>query len=87
MAARTDLALERISQDSYNDSGIHSTIRGNVFRITDIRIDSDSSGRRIGKPKGKYLTLETSALSRFSDNYQEMTEEFSLELSSFFFFF
>lgn len=83
MAARTDLALERISQDSYNDSGIHSTIRGNVFRITDIRIDSDLSGRRIGKPKGKYLTLETSALSRFSDNYQEMTEEFSLELSSF----
>lgn len=83
MNVRTDLALERISEECTHLRGIHSTERGQAFHITDIRIDSDEDGRRIGKPKGRYLTLETNALSRFSDIYEEMTEELSLELSAF----
>lgn len=83
MAVRTDLALERINSGLDYGSGIHSTVRGGAFRITDITIDSDADGRKIGKPKGRYLTLETSALSRFSDSYQEMTEELSAEIAAF----
>lgn len=83
MAVRTDLALERINSDLDYGSGIHSTVRGGAFKITDITIDSDADGRKIGKPKGRYLTLETSALSRFSDSYQEMTEELSAEIAAF----
>lgn len=82
MQIRTDLALERMGESTSPASGIHSTIRGDAFRITDIRIDDDKSGQQIGKPKGRYLTLETTALSRFSDNYQKMAEEFAAELSS-----
>lgn len=83
MNIRTDLALERIGSEKTYGKGLHSIERGENFHITDIRIDSDEAGRRIGKPKGRYLTLETKALSRFSDCYREMTEEFSRELSAF----
>ncbi len=83
MQIRTDLAMERIGDENTAQNGIHSTIRGNFFQITDIRIDDDLSGRKIGKPAGRYLTLETSALSRFSDHYQSMAEEFAAELSHF----
>ncbi|MBQ8513838.1 MAG: GPR endopeptidase [Ruminococcus sp.] len=84
MQIRTDLALERMGSNQTGGlPGIHSTIRGDAFRITDIRIDDDKSGERIGKPAGRYLTLETAALSRFSDRYQDMAEEFAAELSAF----
>ena len=83
MEIRTDLALERMNENVPADKGVHSTVRGEHFRITDIKIDSDFAGRHIGKPKGRYLTLETNALSRFSDLYQQMTEEFASELSAF----
>lgn len=83
MQIRTDLALERINDSAAHGEGIHSTVRGDAFTITDITIDSDFAGRTIGKPAGRYLTLETAALSRFSDRYQTMTEEFSKELSAF----
>lgn len=83
MDIRTDLALERISGGSVQAKGIHSAERGKAFHITDIKIDSDEDGRSIGKPKGRYLTLETKALSRFSDQYEDMTVELSQELSGF----
>ncbi len=83
MDIRTDLALEKVDEKTFSGKGIHCDVRGRAFRITDIRIDSDADGGKIGKPKGRYLTLETNALSRFSDTYQEMTEELSHELSAF----
>ncbi len=83
MQIRTDLALERVGSAQTAAPGIHQTIRGNAFHITDISIEDDRSGRHIGKPKGRYLTLEAPALSRFSDRYQMMTEEFSAELGTF----
>ncbi len=83
MDIRTDLALERMGENTKSGKGIHCDVRGSAFRITDIKVDSDADGERIGKPKGRYLTLETNALSRFSDTYQAMTEELSNELSAF----
>lgn len=83
MSIRTDLALERINNGIPSQRGIHSLSRGEYFHITDIKIDSDHAGKAIGKPRGRYLTLETTALSRFSDKYQELTQEFARELSAF----
>ncbi len=83
MDRRTDLALECINTETGKGQGIHCCYRGESFRITDIKIDSDSDGERIGKPKGRYLTLETEALSRFTDSYRQLTEEFAKELSAF----
>jgi spore protease len=80
---RTDLALERFDSPHTDTEGIRSSFRGNAFHITEICIDSEESGARIGKPTGRYLTLEAPALSRFSDHYQQMTEEFATELRHF----
>ncbi len=83
MSIRTDLALERMEDSVSPQQGIQSVQRGEYFRISDIEIHTDKAAEAIGKPKGHYLTLETTALSRFSDKYKELTEEFARELSAF----
>lgn len=79
MAIRTDLAVESAS----GVSGIHHQQRGEWFQITDICIDSDQHGAAIGKPKGHYLTLETTALHRHNPNFAQLAQELAKELSSF----
>lgn len=82
MAIRTDLALEGIAAVPVRE-GITETKRGKAFRITEIQIAEDRHGVPIGKKKGRYITLEGGALSRFSDDYQAMAEELGEELASF----
>lgn len=79
MAIRTDLALESAS----DFSGMHQVTRGKWFQITDIRIDTDAHGAAIGKPKGRYLTLETTALHRHNPHFQQLAEELAKEFSIF----
>lgn len=81
MQIRTDLAVERTISAPSMLSGIRQIKRGNVFDITEVIVESNESGRVIGKPKGRYITLESSELSRFSPKYQQMIEEFSEEIS------
>lgn len=81
MDFRTDLALESISEGDIPES-VHVSTRGRAFNITEIIIDDDSCLSTIGKGKGRYITLEGSSLSRFSDDYQLMAQELSEELSS-----
>ena len=80
MDFRTDLALESISCGNLPDS-VHISTRGRAFGITEIIIDDDSCLSTIGKGKGRYITLEGSSLSRFSDDYQLMAQELADELS------
>ena len=82
MNIRTDLALEGVSSAKVHE-GISQTRRGKAFRITEICIKEDKYGEPIGKRKGRYITLEGEALSRYSDNYKEMTLEFANELKDF----
>ena len=81
MEIRTDLALESFSADSLPES-VHLRSRGRAFSITEITIDDDSCLASIGKGKGRYITLEGSSLSRFSDDYKLMAQELSQELSA-----
>ena len=81
MNIRTDLALESLSADELPES-VHLQIRGKAFRITEIIIDDDSCLDTIGKGRGRYITLEGSSLSRFSDDYQLMAQELSQELAA-----
>lgn len=78
---RTDLALESLS-GLENKQGITEHHRGNYFQITEIIIADDESGKPLGKSKGNYITLETEALSRFSDNYEQMAGELAQELKN-----
>ena len=82
MISRTDLALESLDAAKISE-GITRKIRGNAFRITEIEISHDRYGEKIGKKKGRYITLEGSPLSGFSDKFEEMCAEFSQELSQF----
>lgn len=81
MEIRTDLALESFSADSLPEN-VHIYTRGEAFDITEIIIDDDSCLDAIGKGRGRYITLEGSSLSRFSDNYQLMAQELSQELAA-----
>ena len=81
MEIRTDLALESFSADSLPEN-VHIYTRGEAFDITEIIIDDDSCLDAIGKGRGRYITLDGSSLSRFSDNYQLMAQELSQELAA-----
>lgn len=81
MEIRTDLALESFSADSLPEN-VHIYTRGEAFDITEIIIDDDSCLDAIGKDRGRYITLEGSSLSRFSDDYQLMAQELSQELAA-----
>ena len=81
MTGRTDLALE--SAENVISEGITRTERGEVFKITEILIKDDKSGEKIGRTKGKYITLEGKSFGMFSTDFRQMCEEFSKELSEF----
>ncbi|EWM53075.1 GPR endopeptidase [Ruminococcus flavefaciens] len=81
MDIRTDLALESFSFGSLPES-VHISQRGRAFRITEITIDDDSCIDAIGKGKGRYITLEGSSLSRYSEDYPIMVQELADEIES-----
>ncbi|MGN0590612.1 GPR endopeptidase [Ruminococcus sp.] len=82
MNIRTDLALEGVDAEQIRE-GITRSTRGSAFSITEIRIEEDKHGAPIGKKKGRYITLEAGALSRFSDRYRDMAQELAQELRRF----
>lgn len=82
MQSRTDLALERAAGFPSQD-GIFMRHRGNAFRITEIEIDSDEHGIPIGKPKGRYLTLETMQPHHAAPQLRNQVTELADELRSF----
>ena len=79
MNIRTDLALEGIKTANVK-SGIKEYKRGRLFKVTEIIIDNDNYLQTIGKGKGRYITLECSRLSKFSDEYEDMAQELASEL-------
>ena len=82
MQVRTDLALERAA-GSPSQEGILLRRRGTAFRITEIEIDSDEHGAAIGRPKGRYLTLEAMHLHHASPQMQQQVTELAEELRRF----
>lgn len=82
MKIRTDLALEGVAAVPPQQRGIREVKRGKAFRITEIVIENDSYISTVGKGKGRYITLEGSSLSKFSDEYEDMAQELASELRS-----
>ncbi|MBP0973946.1 MAG: GPR endopeptidase [Oscillospiraceae bacterium] len=79
MQYRTDLAVERLAA-AQNSPWIEEHRRGKAFSVTEIRIADEESGRPLGKGKGRYITLESEALSRFSDENEARALELAEEL-------
>ena len=81
MSIRTDLAVERIDVSSLNLEGIKQSKRDGIgCEITEIIVESDDAGKKIGKGKGTYITIETDRLSAHSDEFDEMVENISKEI-------
>ena len=71
MAFRTDLAVEAIENHKSAAALPHvrqsdRTLEG--FAIHEVRILSEDAAREIGKPQGRYLTLELDALIRHEED-------------------
>ncbi|MBE5906582.1 MAG: GPR endopeptidase [Lachnospiraceae bacterium] len=70
---RTDLALEAqeaLTHTPQEDSGITVTKRtdkGAHLQTTHVQILTENAARKIGKPKGNYITLESPALETSND--------------------
>lgn len=82
MKSRTDLAVESLAERIEAVGGVRQYCRGKAFSITEIVIDDDSHLETIGKGKGRYITLEGSSLSRYSDDYEAMIYELAEELTT-----
>ena len=71
---RTDLAVE-CTAAAPALPGITQQTRGTYFSTTEICIKNDTCGAPIGKPAGRYVTLETDSLNRSHENYAQMAQE------------
>ena len=84
MSIRTDLSLEMI--DEYAASlpkGIKRKLRkSSACMVTEIIVTDDSAGARIGKRKGRYITIETDRLSASPQDFDEQVENIAAEIVS-----
>lgn len=82
--SRTDLAVEMFDPDSDKlPRGIKRRIRkSSACTVTEITVEDDSAGRRIGKSKGTYITVETDRLSAHPSEFSEQSENIAAEISS-----
>lgn len=82
--SRTDLAVELFDPDSNQlPKGIRRKLRkSSVCSITEIIVDDMVAGIRIGKSKGRYITIETDLLSAHPQDFAEQSSNISDELSA-----
>lgn len=80
---RTDLALETqesIIKSKKDVRGIRSKeeTKENGVTISTVRIDTENAARAMGKPKGRYITIEAPQLSEDDEDYhREVSKELS----------
>lgn len=84
MSKRTDLAVEMIDEDASSlPKGIKRKLRkSSACAITEIIVADSAAGRRIGKPKGRYVTVETDRLSASPRDFDEQVENIADEISA-----
>lgn len=83
-ANRTDLAVEILDPEAENlPKGIRRKIRkSSVCTITEIIVEDIMTGLKIGKAKGRYITIETDRLSAHPQDFNEQSQNIADELSA-----
>ena len=86
MALDTDLALESyVSERAGKLEGVRTRERFDEaaeFTITEITVESEAAAKRLQKPCGTYITLETEApLYEYHPNFSARCEALARELS------
>ena len=84
MSIRTDLAIEMIDEDAKSlPKGIRRKLRkSSACSITEIIVTDAIAGLRIGKTKGRYITIETDRLSASPDDFDEQVDNIASEIVS-----
>ncbi len=73
--ARTDLAVECIESENIEMHGIlHHSENVNGIQITRVNIQTDNAAKNLGKPIGKYVTVETTPFYHFTPDFKNQTE-------------
>lgn len=83
-SARTDLAIEakEIAEAQGALDGVKSEeLTLNEIKITRVEILNENGERQLGKPKGKYITVEFSDVSGDSNKFTDLIEVLGHELS------
>ncbi|MCI7767084.1 MAG: GPR endopeptidase [Oscillospiraceae bacterium] len=82
--SRTDLAVEMFDPDSDKlPKGIKRKLRkSTVCEITEIIVSDEMAGIRIGKPKGRYVTIETDRLSAHPEDFAEQSSNIADEIAA-----
>lgn len=82
--SRTDLAVEMVDEESSSlPRGIRRKVRkSSVCTITEIIVDDILAGLKIGKSKGRYITVETDRLSAHPEDFSEQSENIAVEIKS-----
>ncbi|MBQ5319855.1 MAG: GPR endopeptidase [Oscillospiraceae bacterium] len=84
MSIRTDLAIEMVDEDAKSlPKGIRRKLRkSSACSITEIIVTDSIAGLRIGKNKGRYITVETDRLSASPEDFDEQVANISAEIIS-----
>ena len=84
MSIRTDLAVEMIDEDASSlPKGIKRKLRkSSACSITEIIVTDEVAGLRIGKPRGRYITIETDRLSASPQDFDEQVSNIADEIVS-----
>lgn len=84
MSARTDLAVEMIDEDAKSlPRGIDRRLRkSSACSITEIEVTSELAGLKIGKSKGRYITIETDRLSSAPADFEEQAQNVADEITA-----
>jgi spore protease len=82
MNFRTDLAIEmqEYHKKDVLDGVLSDTRNENGVRITNIEIINENGEKILGKPKGKYITIETDKLYKSSEAFSETSKVLCREL-------
>lgn len=81
MSVRTDLALESVKNINKKLEGINQIEReGHGIKVTEITVLNENVGAKIGKGKGKYITIETGDLAIHPEEFNEIVEAIAEEI-------
>lgn len=82
MSIRTDLAVEMIDTEASSlPKGIRRKLRkSSACSITEIIVADEIAGIRIGKTRGRYITIETDRLSANPDDFDEQVANIASEI-------
>lgn len=83
-SSRTDLAVEMLDPDASSlPEGVKRKLRkSSVCEITEIIIENQSASLKMGKPTGRYITVETDRLSAHPEDFGEQSSNIADEISA-----